>query len=302
MEKQIWEFLDELQKSKGYSRNTIEAYRNDLNQFMNFAVNERPNLNNWTRVDKPLVLAFIIHLKERGYTPSSVARKVAVLKSFYHSLVERRLADTDPTATVGSPKVEKRLPQVLSSNEIERLLAAPLNHSTPKGFRDRAILELLFASGMRVSELTSLNSDDINLHDKTIHCTGRGDKRRIIPIGDSAVEALANYVERGRPAMVATDQVALFVNPHGERLTRQGLWLVIKEYVKEAEITSPVTPHTLRHSFAVHQLNHGADLANVQRLLGHASIATTQMYTRMMDTPAEVESNHPNNNDTSWES
>ncbi len=290
MEKQIWEFLDELQKSKGYSRNTIEAYRNDLNQFMNFALNERPNLNGWVRVDKPLVLAFIIHLKERGYTPSSVARKVAVLKSFYHSLVEHRLVETDPTATVGSPKVEKRLPHVLTPDEIARLLAAPLNHSTPKGFRDRAILEALFASGMRVSELTSLNVDDISLDDKTIDCIGRGDKRRIIPIDDRTIEALTIYLERGRPAMVSADETALFVNPHGERLTRQGLWLVIKEYVKEAKITSPVTPHTLRHSFAVHQLNLGADLANVQRLLGHASIATTQMYTRMIETPSEIES------------
>ena len=293
MEKQIWEFLDELQKTKRYSRNTIEAYRNDLNQFMNFALNERPNLTTWTRVDKPLVLAFIIHLKERGYTPSSVARKIAVLKSFYHYLVQKQLVETDPTATVGSPKVEKRLPHILSSDEINRLLAAPQTHSTPKGFRDRAILESLFATGMRVSELTSLNIGDVNLDAKLIHCVGRGDKRRVIPIGERAIEALANYIERGRPDIVNRDEIALFVNPHGERLTRQGLWLVIKEYVKEAGITSAVTPHTLRHSFAVHQLTHGADLANVQRLLGHASIATTQMYARMIDTPSEVESKDP---------
>ena len=300
MEKQIWDFLEELQQSKGYSRNTIEAYRNDLNQFMNFALNERPTLNGWARVDKPLVLAFIIHLKDRSYTPSSVARKVAVLKSFYHSLLEHKVIEADPTATVGSPKVEKRLPQVLTVAEIERLLAAPQNHSTPKGFRDRAILEALFASGMRVSELTSLNVNDVNLQDKTLHCIGRGDKRRVIPIGDTAVLALENYLQRGRPAIVHANEIALFVNPHGERLTRQGLWLVIKEYVKEAKITSPVTPYTLRHSFAVHQLNHGVDLANVQRLLGHASIATTQMYAKMVDAPADVEPTSPLPNST-WE-
>jgi integrase/recombinase XerD len=289
VEKQIREFLEELQQRKGYSHNTIEAYRNDLNQFMHFALNERPNLNGWTRVDKPLLLAFILHLKDREYTPSSVARKVAVLKSFYHSLVEHGGIELDPTATVGSPKVEKRLPQVLTPDEMERLLAAPLSHSTPKGFRDRAMLEALFASGMRVSELTALNIADVNLQDQTLHCIGRGDKRRVIPIGEQAAQALENYLQRGRPAMVKVGEVALFINPHGERLTRQGLWLVIKEYVKEAKISSPVTPHTLRHSHAVQLLNHGADLANVQRRLGHASIATTQMYQRMVDAPSDAE-------------
>ncbi len=282
MEEQIHEFLSAMQGGKGYARNTIEAYRNDLTQFLNFALNERPNLSNWGRVDKPLLLVFVQSLKERAYTPSSVSRKIAVLKSFYHFLVARKLVDVDPTATLGSPKVEKRLPQVLPADEIERLLAAPTKFSTPKGFRDRAMLALLSASGMRVSELTSLDVDDVNLEGKTIHCAGRGAKRRVIPIQGSAVDALAHYLQRGRPALVHDDERALFVNPHGERLTRQGLWLIIKEYVKEAGITTPVTPHTLRHSFAVHSLNQGADLASVQRLLGHANIATTQqMYLRL---------------------
>lgn len=288
MEEQIREFLSHLQQSKGYSRNTIEAYRNDLNQFLNFAVNERPNLNAWTRVDKPLVLSFILHLKERGYTPSSVARKVAVLKSFYHFLTERHLVDADPTLTVGSPKVEKRLPQILSSDEIERLMAAPLDVTTPKGYRDAAILELLSASGMRVSEVTSLNVADLNLQNRIVHCAGRGNKRRVIPIQESAVTVLERYLSHGRSAMANENELALFVNPHGERLTRQGMWLIIKEYVQKTGITTPVTPHTLRHSFAVHMLNRGADLANVQRLLGHANISTTQMYTQLVEPAPEM--------------
>jgi len=283
VEQQIHEFLHTLQSNKGYARNTVEAYRNDLTQFLNFALNERSNLSHWGRIDKPLLLTFVLHLKEREYTASSVARKIAVLKSFFHNLVERKLVDVDPTATLGSPKVEKRLPQVLSSDEIERLLAAANARSTPKGFRDRAILELLFATGMRVSELTALNQSDVNLHNKAVHCAGRGSKRRVIPLRERAVEAITRYLERGRPAMASDKEIALFVNPHGERLTRQGLWLIIKDYVREANIATPVTPHTLRHSFAVHLLNQGEDLANVQRLLGHASIATTQMYSRLVE-------------------
>lgn len=281
MEQQIHEFLHAIQSNKGYSRNTTEAYRNDLTQFLNFALNERPTLSHWGRIDKPLLLTFILHLKERGYTASSVSRKVAVIKSFYHYLLERKLIDTDPTTTVGSPKVEKRLPLVLSGGEIEQLLAAPAQHSTPKGLRDRAILELLFATGMRVSELTALNIEDLNLVQNTTHCAGRGAKRRVIPIPSRVADVLAQYLERGRPALTDDGELALFVNPHGERLTRQGLWLIIKEYVREAGILTPVTPHTMRHSFAVHLLHQGENLATVQRLLGHSNKATTQMYARL---------------------
>lgn len=286
MEQQIREFLHALQSNKGYAHNTIEAYRNDLTQFLNFALNDRPHLGHWGRVDKPLLLMFIMHLKERGYTASSVARKIAVIKSFYHYLIERNLVDADPTVSVGSPKVEKRLPQVLSPAEIERLLAAPVHHGTPKGLRDRAILELLFASGMRVSELTALNVADINLEQNTAHCAGRGAKRRVIPIPGRVTTVLTDYLERGRPVFTNDAEPALFVNPHGERLTRQGLWLIIKEYVKEANIHTPVTPHTLRHSFAVHLLHQGENLATVQRLLGHANKATTQMYARLASAEA----------------
>jgi integrase/recombinase XerD len=292
MEAQIHEFLNAMQNGKVYARNTIEAYRNDLQQLLNFAANERPSLSSWARVDKPLLLDFVSHLKERQYTPSSAARKIAVVKSFYHFLLAQNAVETDPTATLGSPKVEKRLPQVLSSDEIERLLAAPTRNQTPKGFRDHAILELLFATGMRVSELTALDVYDANLTGNTVHCGSRGGKRRLIPISDRVTKVLEHYLNRGRAVMAKTNERALFVNPHGERLTRQGLWLIIKEYVRDAEIQTPVTPHTLRHSFAVQKLNRGEDLQSVQRMLGHANVATTQIYARIVaansaDNPTE---------------
>ncbi|MCL5952553.1 MAG: tyrosine recombinase [Chloroflexi bacterium] len=284
MEEQIREFLDYLQNTKGYARNTVDAYRNDLTQFLNFSVNERPQLTSWVRVDRSMLAAFLLHLKERAYTAASMARKVAVIKTFFHFLMERHLITEDPTVKLESPKVEKRLPQILSPDDVERLLAASARHTTPKGLRDRAILELLYASGLRVTELISLDLDKVNLDTKAILCKGRGDRIRTIPISERATEALASYLGKGRPVLAGNgDERALFVNPRGDRLTRQGLWLIIKEYVKEAEIANEVTPHTLRHSFAVHSLSRGEDLQSVQRLLGHSSITTTQVYTRLAE-------------------
>jgi integrase/recombinase XerD len=289
MEEQIREFLDALRNDKGYAPNTIDAYRNDLTQFLNFALNERAQLAQWSRVDKPLLLSFLIHLKDREYTASSVSRKVAVLKTFFHFMVERNYLVQDPTATLDSPRVEKHPPQVLAPDEVERLVAAPLSNGSPKGLRDRAMLELLCATGMRVSELVALNVDDVNAQNGVVHCLGAGAKRRVIPVEARAMDALTDYIRRGRLAFaVNVDERALFVNPHGERLTRQGLWLIIKEYVKEAKIATPVTPHTLRHSFAVHLLSRGEDLQNVQHLLGHTNITTTQVYARLVERRALV--------------
>lgn len=284
VEEHIREFLETLEQEKRYARNTVEAYRNDLTQLMYFAQNERPTATQWSRVDKPLLLTFVMHLRERGYTASSVARKVAVLRTFFRFLGERRIVDGDPTATLGSPKVEKHLPQVLSADELARLMAVPLKNNTPKGLRDRAMLELLYASGMRVTELTSLDVDDVDLQAQTVR-VGREGKRRIVPIQERATEALTQYVPRARAELSAREgERALFVNSHGDRLTRQGLWLIIKEYVQRAGITLPVTPQTLRHSFAVHLLSQGADVQSVQHLLGHANLSTTQLYARLVET------------------
>ncbi len=287
MEEQIRDFLEYIRANKGYARNTVEAYRNDLTQFLNFAQSERPHLSSWARVDKALLLDFLIHLKEREYTSASAARKVAVLKTFFHFLLERRVIGDDPAAALDSPHVEKRLPQILSPEEVERLLAAPGRHGTPKGLRDRAILELIYASGLRVSELVALDGDDVDWAAGTVRCAGAGGKKRVIPIVERAVQALDDYWQRGRSVLAPrADERAFFVNPRGHRLTRQGLWLIIKEYVAEAEITKAVTPHTLRHSFAAHLLSRGEDLQNVQRLLGHSNITTTQVYARLTDANA----------------
>ncbi|MCI0477902.1 MAG: tyrosine recombinase [Anaerolineales bacterium] len=289
MEEQISEFLKVLEHDKGYARNTIEAYRNDLAQLIHFAQNERPTATHWDRVDKPLLLTFILHLKERGYTPASIARKIAVLKTFFHFLAERRIVDLDPTATLGSPKVVKRAPQILSADEIARLMAAPALNHTPKGLRDCAILELLHASGVRVTELISLDQDAVDLSVQTLQI-GKGDKQRVIPLSPRAIDVVARYLQRGRPELAPqADERALFVNPHGARLTRQGLWLIIKEYVQAAGLTTLVTPHTLRHSFAVRLLSEGADLSAVQRLLGHANLSTTQKYARLTEATPEAD-------------
>lgn len=282
VDEQIREFLQALKQARGYAPNTVEAYRNDLAQFVRFAQVERPTVTEWQRVDRPLLLTFVLHLKERGYTPASIARKIAVLKTFFHFLVEQGVITDDPAATLGSPRVDKRAPPVLSNAEIARLLAAPGANHTPKGLRDSAILAVLYASGLRVSELVWLDMDDVDLAAATVrvrHAT----KWRQVPVGASAREALARYLERGRPELgPRDDERALFINARGERLTRQGLWLIIKEYVQHAGITTPVTPHTLRHSFAIRLLSEGTDIAAVQRLLGHANLSTTQMYARLV--------------------
>ncbi len=281
MEEQIAAFLNYLQNARGSSRNTLAAYRNDLRQFLNFATNEQPHLSNWNRVDKPLLLSFILHLKDRDYTSSSVSRKVAVLKTFYHYLTQQGVVIDDPTATLDSPKVVKPLPQVLSLEEVGRLLRAPVKEDA-KGIRDRAMLELMYATGVRVSELVALNLADVNLENKTLHCAGSGGKRRVILISDRAADALRAYWERGRAGFLPKpEEPALFLNPKGERLTRQGLWLIIHGYVMEAGIRTNVTPHTLRHSFAAHALNRGEGLENIQRVLGHSNITTTQVYARL---------------------
>lgn len=291
MEEQIAAFLNYLQNARGSSRNTLAAYRNDLRQFLNFATNEQPHLSNWNRVDKPLLLSFILHLKDRDYTSSSVSRKVAVLKTFYHYLTQQGVVIDDPTATLDSPKVEKQPPSILTAEQIERLLAAPAQSETAKRLRDRALLELLYASGMRVTELLAVNLADVNSRAQTVHCAGYGGRRRVIPVSARALEAVEAYLSRGRTAFAPkADEPALFLNPKGARLTRQGLWLIIREYVARADIRSKVTPNTLRHSFAVHALARGENLENVQRVLGHSNKSTTQVYARLNQSPADADS------------
>jgi len=276
----IDDFLNFLTVEKGYSRNTIDAYRNDLVQFSKFL--EAQHVDDWSKVTKDHLTTFILDMKQREYSSSTVARKVAAVRAFLHFLVSENIIGSDPSENLDSPSVTKRLPRPISQEEIEALLAAPDTEKGIRGIRDKALLELLYATGMRVTEVVSLDVEDINLASSTIRCLGKGAKERIIPIYPKAVNALEDYLEHGRLTLIRdADEKALFVNHRGERLTRQGLWLIIKRYVKQVGISEMVTPHTLRHSFATHMLNGGADLRNVQKLLGHANISTTQIYTQV---------------------
>jgi len=282
MQEQTGKFLDFLTVEQGYSENTIAAYRNDLSQFVRFLTKLDPPVTSWTEVKKDRIVNYILHLKEREYTSSTVARKVAAIKSFFHFLLADGIIKDDPTVTLDSPKVKKRLPKALSHDLVSRLLAEASKHSNPKGQRDKALLELLYATGMRVSELVLLNVDDVNLASANVRCFGKGAKERIIPIYDRAVYALEEYLRKGRPRLMKDpNEKALFLNHRGKRLTRQGLWLIIKHYADELDMGSEVTPHTLRHSFATHMLSGGAGLREVQKLLGHANISTTQVYTHV---------------------
>jgi integrase/recombinase XerD len=280
MQDQIQDFLNFLDTEKGYADNTIAAYRNDLTQFLRYLEQQERN-STWAEVDKDTIINYVLNLKEREYTSSTVARKVAAIKSFFHYLMAEKIIVDDPTATLDSPKVKKRLPKAISREDIERLLAAPAQGTSAKSQRDRALLEMLYASGMRVTELVSLDVDDVNLASGSVRVRGKkaSSKERIIPVGDRALEALRVYVNKGRMQLMRDpDERALFLNHRGQRLTRQGLWLIIKHYVDEVGISEDVTPHTLRHSFAAHKLSQGKSLQDIQKLLGHANISTTQVY------------------------
>jgi len=284
MLEKIEDFLNFLALEKGSPQNTLIAYRNDLTQLARY-LNEQYafEVKSWNEVNKDMIITYILDLKEREYAPSTVARKVAATKSFFHFLVTEGLIEDDPTATLESPKVEKQLPRTISAEEVERLLAEPAKRSTPKALRDKAMLELLYATGMRATELVELDIDDVNLPSGSVRVIGKGNKERIIPIHDRAVRAIETYLQKGRIRLLKDPgERALFLNPRGERLTRQGLWLIIKDYVERAGLDPAITPHTLRHSFATHMLeSREATLVDVQQFLGHANISTTQVYTRV---------------------
>ncbi len=283
MRKSLDEFLTFLSIEKGSSANTVAAYRNDLQQLADF-IGGRNGSDGWGLVDRSRVQDFILDLKERGYTETSVARKVAAVRSFYSFLSSEGIVALNPTEGLSSPRVGKTLPKAISPNEVDELLEQPGRRATPEAKRDRAMLELLYATGMRVTELVSLDMTNLNLDPRApyVRCLGKGAKERAIPIHDQALEVLNDYLDEGRPLLVRNkDEQALFVNRRGERLTRQGFWLILKGYAKAANLSPSITPHTLRHSFATHMLRGGMPLRNVQEMLGHANISTTQVYTHL---------------------
>jgi integrase/recombinase XerD len=288
MDDRVSEFLHFMSVERSASSNTIDAYRNDLLQFRAYLSTR--NLNgantNWGRISKDVVLGFLADMRGRRYAEATVARKVAAVKSFFQFLqAEGAIAD-NPTETLESPRVGKTLPKALSVKQIDALLEQPARRKTPEALRDRAMLELLYATGVRVTELVSLDLDNISLESRapSVRCIGKGAKERAIPVHDQAAGALVGYLNAGRPRLAkAKKQRALFLNRRGERLTRQGLWLLLKGYADNAGIGEQVTPHTLRHTFATHMLRGGASLRSVQEMLGHANISTTQTYTKVTD-------------------
>lgn len=295
MEQELQDFLVYLKEEYRYSENTVAAYRNDLSQFFEFLHSGRyPDVESWADVDSEIVGAYVDDLKHRDkpYAASSIARKVAAVKSFFNYLHARDFITSNPTSDIDSPKVKKRLPKTLASSEIEDLLQAPERGDTPKHRRDAALLNMLYATGMRVSEVVNLQMEDVlQAGDEMRVVVHEGDEdSRTLMLDEEMQEILERYLAEGRPYLVKDPrETALFLNHRGHQLTRQGLWLIIKAYAREVDLKSEVTPHTLRHSFAAHKLDSGTDLEEVQKLLGHANISTTQIYTQLEDEETEEE-------------
>lgn len=277
----MWEevesFLDYLAREKGASSHTIAAYRNDLSQFLQHL--SARGVPSWPQVSQEHVFDFLHWLQENQYVVSTVARKVAAVRSFFHYLVEQGLLVDDPSVVVSPPRVPRKRPRFLSSDEISRFFDGLRGGSSPKSLRDLALLELLYDTGMRASEVIELRTQDVDLDGGTVHCQSDEGRERSLPLTPRVVEVLRTYLQRGRPRLVRDEaEEMLFVNHRGRPLTRQGLWLIIKERSEKAGIESGVTPHMLRHSFAAHLLEEGVALREVQGRMGHASLSATQVY------------------------
>lgn len=285
MKEEIKSFINYLTVEKGFSDNTTAAYDNDLRQLAEFAEQEaagRSVIPSWPDFTRQRMLSYMLNLKERNYAPTTVARKVAAARSFFSFLMAEGVIKTDPTENMSSPAVGKSLPKPISIGQVRDLLEQPNKLSTVEAKRDKAMLELLYASGMRISEMVSLNLGDVDTTGGYVRCFGKGHKERLVPIYEQAARSVQSYIDETRPRMTRRkEEVALFLNPRGDRLTRQGFWQKMKEYARSAGLDSQISPHTLRHSFATHMLSGGADLRAVQELLGHANISTTQVYTHL---------------------
>ncbi len=279
MEKQIKLFLEFLQSDKKLSENTLQSYKRDIIQFEEYLSNNRIN---YAKIDQEEISNYLKYLQEIGKKTSTISRSLASIRSFYQFLIRTRKIKRDPTEEIQSPKVEKRVPSVLTAQEVELLLDQPKDVDL-KGTRDKAMLEFAYATGMRVTEIISLNIDNVNLETGYVTCV-TGSKTRNIPLGTLSLNALKEYIEKARGLLIKNDkEKALFVNINGKRLTRQGFWKIVKYYKEQAHITKDITPHVLRHSFATHLLQNGADLKSIQTMLGHSDISSTQIYMQFQD-------------------
>jgi integrase/recombinase XerD len=267
-----------LTTEKHASANTVSSYMRDLRQFASYAKERQLTPQTVTETH---ISTYLDYLSGQGKSTATVSRSLASLKGFFNRLVDTGVLEENPAAHVTAGKIEKKLPQVLTGKEVERLLAQP-KCTDMKGYRDKAMLELLYATGIRVTELISLNVTDVNLAGSFIRCESKG-KERIIPLYPAAVDALAVYMQNIRPKMIADiDEQALFVNVSGDRMSRQGFWKIVKTYQEKAHIDKDITPHTLRHSFAAHLLENGADLRSIQEMMGHSDISSTQVYAQVV--------------------
>lgn len=279
MEEQLNLFLEFLENEKKVSSNTLQSYKRDLKQFEKYI---EENAEDYSKITDEGIKDYIKYMQGIGKKPSTISRGLASIRSFYQYEVRNRAVETDPTEGIQSPKIEKRVPSVLSSSEVALLLEQPKDVDL-KGTRDKAMLEFAYATGMRVTEIISLNVEDINLEQGYAVCRS-GKKERTVPIGNMSLKALKEYMLGARNTMIKDEnEKALFVNVNGQRLTRQGFWKIIKYYKEQAHIEKDITPHVLRHSFATHLLQNGADLKSIQTMLGHSDILSTQIYMQFQD-------------------
>ncbi len=279
MERQLKYFFKFLENERKLSENTLQSYKRDLKQFKKYLEDCELHYN---KVKEEDIKDYIKELQEQGKKSSSISRCIASIRLFYQFVLKNKKVKVDPTANVKSPKIEKRVPSILTSEEVELLLDQPKDVDL-KGIRDKAMLEFAYATGMRVTEMISLNMEDVNLEEGYVVCR-HGGKQRNIPLGTMSLNALKEYIEDAREILIKTEsETALFVNINGTRLTRQGFWKIIKYYKEQAHITKDITPHVLRHSFATHLLQNGADLKAIQTMLGHSDISSTQIYMQFQD-------------------
>ena len=277
---------------KKYSNNTIESYDNDLSKYFNFMNKKNIKIKN---IKKDDIIEYIEDLKNNNITDKSIAHNISVIRSFYKFLILEKIIDKTPTEFIDLPKIRKTLPNVLSIEEVDKLL--DINLSNNFSYRNKAMLELLYATGLRVSELVNLKLENIDIDECFVRTIGKGNKERIIPIGDVALKYLKEYIIYHRSSLLKKEQNDyLFLNNHGKKMTRQGFFKIIKKQADDKKIKKDISPHTLRHSFATHLLEHGADLRSIGEMLGHSSVSTTEIYTHISNEKLKQDyMSHPHN-------
>ena len=280
METHLQQFLNYIEFERGYTANTIYAYTNDLGQFQRFT--QTQELSAWAALTPEILEQFAAMLQNRNYQPATVARKIATTRSFLHFLFTEDVISQELSKWLHQPKVGRRLPKSLSQEMVQQLLETAALRKTPLGLRDHALLEVLYATGLRATEVITLQIGDVNFTEGTLRCVGKGDKERVVPLHERAQNSLKHYIKAGRPFLLRdSGESTIFLNREGNPLTRQGLWFIIQQCSQNAGLGNQVSPHTLRHTFATHLLEGGAELREVQEFLGHASITTTQIYTKV---------------------